>query len=319
MFKLVRLLLILLLTSLAVIGQPKSDRERANLLGAVKTIKERSYSYMGPTDYKKDNEKDRKFDTGDTVTYDKQGNEIERIMVSDYGELMGKLTNRFDAQGLLLETIDASPKGVVQERVVYSYKDGKLVQKLTYDSNGAVRLKTVNRYDNKGDLLEEEYSDPHIVRAKTVFKFDSNHKLIEAAFFLSNGERAYAVVGPCLGAHRLTYTYDEKGRLAAKAVFEADGKEKKNWTYVYDQRGDQIKQIMKSQWGTTTYDFKYEYDAAGNWIRSTSIDETKDDISDRLLQTMLKAEGKTATPEELRKLNEKSKMTRVTTREITYY
>ncbi len=312
-------LISLCLSAGIAIAQTKRDRERANLSGVVKTVQERSYSYMGMTDYKKDNEKDRKFDTGDTVTYDKQGNEIERIMVSDYGELMGKQTQKFDTSGLLQETIFLNPKGAVQERVAYSYSHGKLTQKSTYDGKGVLRLKTVNYYDAKGDLQEEVYSDPTVARAKTVFKFDSNHKLLEAAFFLSNGEKGYAVVGPCLGAHRLTYTYDENGRPSTKSVFESDGKEKKSWTYIYDQRGNQAKQTMRSKWSTTIYDFKYEYDLVGNWIRLTTTDEEKDSISESLLQTMMKAEGKTASPEELREINEKTKMTRVTTRTITYY
>ena len=217
-------------------GQIKSDRERANLVGAVKTVRERSYSYMGTKDYKKD-ENRADLDTGDTVTYDVNGNEIERILVSDFGEAMGKETRTFDAAGLLKESVFVNPKGIIRERSVYTYSAGKLAEISLYDGKGILREKTKRLYDTAGHLTEEAYLDPVRLRAKTVFSNDKNGNAMEMAFFLSDGGKAYAPVGPCLGAHRVTMTYDDKGRPTTKTVFETDGKVKKSWIYTYNENG----------------------------------------------------------------------------------
>lgn len=297
-------------------AQAKSDRERANLKGSVKTVRERSYSFMGPEDHKKDDKDSRKFDSGDTVTYDPSGNEIERIMVSDYGELMGKQTQTFDASGQLKETIFTNPKGVVQEKSVYVYEAGRIVEISTYDAKSVLRERTKRIYNSMGKLSEESYLDLAIARAKTVFLYDKDGNAVEMAFFLANGQKAYAPVGPCLGAHRVTYTYDGNGRPATKAIFETDGKVKKSWIYTYDQHGNQLRTTIKSGGTTTVYEYRYEFDPVGNWTRSAV---TSDDSDDNLLELMLKATGEKATPEQLREMNARSRMTRVTTREITYY
>jgi len=299
----------------AAFSQTRSDRELAGLKGPVKTVVERSYKYTGSVDTRKSGDANSKFDAGDTVTYDPQGNEIERIMVSDYGELMGKQTQTFDKGGSLTERIFRDAKGALQERETFTYRDGRLVETLAYNAAGVVRLKTVRSYDGKGNLTEEVYHDPTIARARTVYAHDDRGNRTEMTFFMIDGKKAVAPVGPCLGGHRVKVTYDDKGRPIAKAVLDTEGNIKKSWTYSYDDSGNQLKQSMQSGGSTVTFDFKYEYDEKGNWIKS----EAASIHSNPVFDTMFKAVGKTPTPEELNYFNEQLKRTSVTVRTIKYY
>ncbi|MBK8466542.1 MAG: hypothetical protein IPL32_11980 [Chloracidobacterium sp.] len=308
MFRLVRIPVMLLLISLAVIGQTKSDRERANLLGPVKSVSE---SY---TRYKNSKPKKR-----DTVTYNSKGNEIERFMVSDYGFEMGKQAQTFDSLGQLTESTYTNEKGIVVERYKYSYVRGRLVESLHYDGKSVLREKTVRIFDSEGNLTKETYFDPNIARAETVYTNDTSGKAIEVAFYLTGGKKAYAPIGPCLGAHRVTFGYDDKGRVISKSAFETDGKLKKSWTYAYDERGNISLYVIKSNPIITTVSYNYEYDEKGNWIKRTSVRNE----DGQLFDFMLGVAGKPVTPEEKKKIEEeKAKYApspEITTREITYY
>lgn len=284
-------------------GQAKTDRELASLIGPVKTVNERSARYRG-----------QRLEPRDTVTYDLNGNEIERVMVSDFGELIGTQTRTFAAAGLLQKST-ITIKRKVQSEEQYLYEAGKLTQILVYDAKGVLQQKTTKIYDKNERILEEKYYDPETERAKTTFRYDENGNLVEIAFFLSGGQEAIAPVGPCLGAHRVTYKYDSRNRIVGKAAFETNGKEKKSWTYDYNEHGNYSLYTIKSATSTTRMTYSYEYDAKRNWTKSTVVSEA----DDNLLESMLKATGEKVTPEELRAMKESSKITSVTVREITYY
>jgi hypothetical protein len=303
-------------------GQEKSDRERLRFVGAVKTVRERSYSYLGPDDYKKEEKRRANFDTGDTVTFDVRGNEIERLLVSDFGEAMGRETRTFDLDGRVTETVFTDPKRTVRDKTVYKYSAGRIIEILGYHAKGVLRERTIRAYDADGRVTEEVYYDPTVARAKTVFKRDAKGTEVEMAFFFADGSKAIAPVGPCLGGHRVTMTEDDKGRPIAKAVYDIDGKVKKSWTYAYDERGEFTEQTLTSSGGSAyRYIYKYEYDSHGNWLKRTAaVEETGTDrFVAELLETMEKASKETAPPEEKKKLTESMRRTLVSTREITYY
>lgn len=303
--------LVLLMVSVAVSftnGQIKTDRERANLVGAVQTVSTNIWNYGGP-------DSGRKPDSGDTVTFDRAGNEIERIMVSDFGEAMGKQTQAFEKAGKLVASTWVNPRGVVQEKRTFGYKDGKVTEVFSYDGSNVPREKTTKVYAVNGNIIEEIYYDPHRAVAKTVFTHDASGNVKEMAFFLVDGTKATAPVGPCLGAHRVTFTYDSQKRPITKAAFESGGREKKSWTFGYDGNGNYSTYDIKSGSSITKIAYTYNYDARGNWIKSTSVSQADSSILDLFKDPL----GKAITPDEKKEFLERTKSTRLTTREITYF
>lgn len=266
----------------------KTDREKAGLLGAVKTISSKL------TNYASGGEGQTK--QLDIVTYDKTGNETERVIYDDYGLLVGKEIRTFDASGNLLEAVLSDPKNAVMEKGVYGYKNNNLIQIVNSDDKGNVNLKQINTYDAKSRLVEETYYVADKAVGKTIYKYDAKGNISEASFYLADGAKAIAPIGPCLGAHKVTYSYNEKDKPTVITVFEPDGKVKRSQQYTYNLKGNIIEDTRGSPVSSRKSVYTYEYDLKDNWIKQSG---TAGDLS------------KTGTKSPERKT--------LITREITYY
>jgi hypothetical protein len=297
--------IVFFITFVAFVGFPsagqdsKTDREKAGLIGSVKSITSSSADYSG----EKIEGKGYSIKPPETVSYDVAGNEVEDQMVSDFGSQMGKTTNKFDQERRLIESVWTDPKGNILRKDVYTYTDGRLSEIKTYDEKDVLREKTAHVYNDKQLLLEEVYYDPAKPVAKTVYRYDPKRTdPLEIAFFMADGRKATAPVGPCMGAHRLVYTYDGRGRIATKDVFEDDGAFKKGYGWTYDEKGNIATYFIKSRGSRTTFIYRYEYDSRGNWIKQIAVGTSKEDGVDVF--------GKPAPP---------YVRTTVTTRVVTYY
>ena len=282
--------LTLLLCS-SVSAQKKNDRERQSLTGAVKSIRSQMTRYAEvnsaePADAKQ---------LG-TIVYDTNGNETERTIYDDYGFLVGREVKTYDAKGNLTKGVMNDDKGKIMTRDNYVYAGGKLTQVITYDAKGAVSLRQLNLYAPDGRLQEQVYYVAKEPAGRTVFAYDRGD-LSEVSFFLANGAKAVAPVGPCLGAHRLTYTYDEKGRALKVVAYEPNGEVKRSWNYAYDPKGQVALDTRESESSRVSLAYTYEYDARGNWTKQVAIITSQYTLGD----------------------GETSKRKTVTTRDIAYY
>ena len=284
------LTLVLLLINLAV--AQNADREKEGLLGAVHSVRSQTADYLDDNSKEKGRTKQL-----DTVTYDPNGNESERIIYDDYGFLVGKEVHTHDAKNNLIESILSDPKGVVMERTTYTHDNGKLVQIITYDGKGRAVLRQVNSHDAQGRIRDETYYDPKNAIGKTTYEYNEKGNISEVGFYLASGSKAVAPIGPCLGAHKVIYSYDGKGKPNKVVAYEPGGEMKKSWTYIYNPKGQVAEDIRESVWSSTKFIFTYEYDSKGNWIKRTAT------VSD---QTKLSDTGA-------------HQRKTVTSREITYY
>jgi hypothetical protein len=265
MHRLFAVLILALLLFNSAGAQKKPDREKENLFGAVRSVRSQMKDYVG-----EDLQEEGRTKQLDMVVYDTKGSEVERTIYDDYGFLVGKEAHTHDASGNLIESILSDDKGVVVGRRVYTYDNGKLIQIVSYDGKGNAVLKQVNSYGENGRLLEETYYDPKKAAGKTVHKYDERGNISEVAFYLANGSKAVAPIGPCLGAHRVTYSYDGIGKPIKVVAYKPDGELKQSWQYSYNPKGQIAEDIRESAWSRTTFVYTYEYDSHGNWIKQTA-------------------------------------------------
>jgi hypothetical protein len=289
---------LLIVVSAAYAQTTKSDREAARLIGAVKSVRSVSTDYAGDK-IVGDGFMQR---GGDYVFYDQSGRETDRKPVSDFGEPMGSMPRKYDLSGQMIESSWIDPKGSLLRKDVFEYVDGRVATHLSYDHSGKLIEKTSKTYGANGLLEYETYFDPITPVAKTIYKYDSSQRLIEVAFFLANGAKAVAPVGPCLGAHRVVNEYDQNGRIAEETFLETDGSKKKTYRWSYDGKGNFATYEIESNSSTARFVYRYEFDSIGNW--------TKQITTGTSLQKGLTVFGKPDTP---------YVRSTVTKREITYY
>lgn len=245
-------------------AQKKSDREQANLDGAVKSVRSQSTRYG-------DVSSAQPLDTKqlDIVVYDTIGNEIHRTIYSTYGFLAGKEVKTYDAKGNLAKSVLSDEKGAIISSEVFLYANGELAQMVTYDPKGSARFRRLNSYGPNGRLEEQTYYSPKKPAGRTVFKYDQGN-ISEVAFYLPDGSKSVASIGPCLGAHKLTYSYDEKGRVLKTIAYEPNGDLIRSWQYFYDPKGQVAEDTRETAWSRTKFAYTYEYDSHGNWIKQTA-------------------------------------------------
>lgn len=278
---------LMLLLCYSAEAQEKSDREKANLLGPVRSVRLETVDYRDAALKVSLGTREREF-----VTYDQKGNEIERV--TNLLDLVGKEVRTYDSNGKLIEIAVFNSEGL-HERQVHAYKNGKLLQIISYDANGKVILTEVNSYDKDGRLLETNYVSEKKSFGKTLYKHDDKGNLLEVAYF-QGGAKSIALVGPCRGAHRITYSYDEQRQPTKIVHFEPDGKVKETFQYSYDNKGLVTAHYLEYYEAKQTFAYSYEFDSHGNWTRKlTTKDLGNKDFPDA------------------------SKAVSVTSREISYY
>jgi hypothetical protein len=254
----------LLLFALAA-AQKGPDRDEEGLLGAVRSVRSQMTEYGAGEPHGRGRSR-----AMDSVTYDAKGNEVERTIYDDYGYLVGKEVRTHGADGNPIESVMSDPEGAVMERQVYAYSDGKLARIVHYDGQGDVGLSEVSSYGDEGRLREVTYYEGKEAVGKTGYGYDGKGRVAETAFYLKDGSRAVAPIGPCLGAHRMTFAYDDKDRPARVLAYDPDGNLVKTQLYSYNGRGQIAEDLREDAWSHTAFIYAYEYDSRGNWIKQIS-------------------------------------------------
>lgn len=251
-------------------AQKKPDKDNENLLGPVKSVQSELLDFDPQDPGRIIRTKQR-----DIVTYDTKGNEIERTIYDTYGFFAAKQRYSYDANGNLTDSAMYDEKGVIMERQAYTYTNGNLTQIAGTDAAGAASYKEVHSYDDKGRIRESTHSIQNKTFGKTVYKYDQKGNLSEVAFYTPEGTKADAPIGPCSGAHRITYTYDTTNKPVQIVSFETDGKQQRSWNYTYDSKGQLAKDVRDSEFSRTTYTYTYEYDPHGNWTKQFGTAQTQ--------------------------------------------
>jgi len=262
--KLTTTLAITLFGASLALGQAKSDRDKANLRGSVRSVE----SIIIKT-FDANEEESGITKSLDTVVYDLDGNEIERTIYDDFGFLVGREARSY-AAGKLSDSVLKDPKGHLIEKRTYQHNGNRLIKILTYGKSGALELIQSNSYDAEDRLLNETYAAGKRVFGQTVFKYNDRGRISEVGFFGANGAKAVAPIGPCLSAHRMIYTYDAQNHPITIVSYEPSGELKKRWKYTYDSEGEKKEDVQESFWSLTKFVFEYEYDSHGNWIKRTT-------------------------------------------------
>jgi len=213
----------LLPVSVAMAG-PKTDRERAGLIGPVRTV---SSVTTLPTR------------TGERVVsvYDPNGNELETALYHgpvSSGSLVEKSIHTYDAEGNRTATATYNGDGFLLKKTTYAYDTrDNLTEMVSSDDAGLIE-KTTYIYDEKGQPTEEGVYYTHgPVMHRSVYSYDLKGHRRQSLSYARDGS-----------ATKTIYTYDTKGNVTTRATYAADDSliDKLIYAYEFDSTGNWIKQ-----------------------------------------------------------------------------
>lgn len=243
-------------------SQSNSDLLMEGLKGPVRSVSGHSLESLS-IDGNETQGQDKKLDS---LTFNSRGWLVERVMYDVYGFLIGTGKYSHDEAGNVIASEIRDPRGTILDKQIFKFENEKLKESTSLDARGATGMKEILSYES-GILQQESYFMKARLLGKTSFKSDDRGNLIEAAFFLADGSKAVAPIGPCYNAHRIVYRYDNNRRVTEEITYNLDGSAKRKTTYRYDDRGNIAEELRVDNYSTLKFVHTYEYDRHDNWIR----------------------------------------------------
>lgn len=201
------------------------------------------------------------------AVYDNNGNKIEQAMYSTSGLLTNKYTFKYSKSGSdntkeerfvydgsmtltaktesvydskmeLLQKTVYNAAGVIAERIVCVYENGKLSEKTTYDKEGLITGKTVYSYsESYASKVTEEalYNADGSLKSKVEYR--------NTPVIVVNGR---AVRGRTVSWLNQESRYDANGYLVSHSTLREHGSSNIDNEYEFDSLGNAIKQVQHS-------------------------------------------------------------------------
>src|SRR5262249_52406102 len=189
-------------------GQKKSDRERGDLTGPVRSIRTEEAMFAGRRGHcAQDPRRLVKL-----TTYDPQGNLLEYTDYNLDGSIHSKVSFGRDQSGNKIEEGYYDGKGrLYRKRFFRPGSDGRLIREESYGPEGSLIARTLPSYAEAGTLSQLDTYDGAgiLVRSKT---YDPAGNLIEDSHF-ENGSLSVRSVG----------SYDAGGNKLEESHYRLDG------------------------------------------------------------------------------------------------
>lgn len=196
--------------------------------------------------------------------YDHLNRVIEEILVEGSGEILERLTREYDEHGRICREINHYEEDLADVTTIEYTGDGKELSRTTVDTEGEVlrqkkynfesgRLVSIVETDEEGAVINQrniKYNESGLPEEEKVRESDANFRLV--SLYDDNGNRIqvkkYNPKNELL--ERITYTYDDKGRITEMKEEDAAGIE--FHSLEIDEFENVIRQETKNEKGEIT-------------------------------------------------------------------
>ena len=280
--KVASLIFILAAGASCICGQEKSDREKADFHGYVKSVKEETAEVIfkngKPTEGKKQLES--------VTTFDLSGKYLTQYVYTDDGKVLYGDTFRYDPTGKLSEKITEHSKFTyLCDKNTYSYNDaGQTLEETCFVNGQGAVGKYISRYDSQGRLLEKEripiIIDRQYFSENTLdrYQYDTKGRLVKRSSFVKVGDDWKPDDVPLFEADVRSYSNDES-RISTSLKYDASGVLKLVEVSLDDESGNELETLTYFPDGTVKSGnrYTYEFDKNGNAVRETDSEWTNQD------------------------------------------
>ncbi len=252
--------LLLVLFSLVLFAQQDPIHLKdENLKGAIQSYEKKTYIVTPST-----GELVQKYD--EKKSFDTSGNLIGIATFGNDTKLDSKTVYKYEA-GHLVSKIVYNSAGKEDKITQYEYDaENRLTSQKKYNSAGQLQYQTRYFYNSKGQMLSEHKLIPSInYTLKEAYQYDANNYVIEIA------KKAR------IGTTKVTFSYNDMGKVAKKSDYNAMGELYSVIQYEYNQYGDKTGLKKYDADGKLTYfeTYQYLYDKQGNWTERTNFEKGK--------------------------------------------
>ena len=281
-------LLFLLLTSCAkdkkeeeVLDRAKTDWAVYKLNGNVKSVTEKSYTYVnsikGPSGRENQmlRDTDLQFDAKGNLTnlktYRTETSVAEEYIQQGKDKIIKRIQYVEDQPGIITEYLyDESGKNntsitrrnasnAQQDRIEMKFRGNNMVEKTTYNNqNHPIDIITYD-YDEKGNVKGENwFVGIQTVKVRSGYKYDDKNRKIE--------ETRYT---PEALISRTVYAYNDNDKLVSEETFGTDGKLEYSEKFGYDANNNMISQVTYQPAENSRSEEIYTYDKNNNMLSMT--------------------------------------------------
>lgn len=212
-------------------GQSKSDRERDELVGPVRSV-HLVLVELSAIDGKQVEIKRRPHQR---VTYIERGSEVERVNFNEDGSIQNRCTALYNSDGRKTgwrEDGDANGDGSAARRVsTWDYDAKGNLAEVRVSNGDLLELRMVYTYDDHGRRTQESrFADGGAYHQRSVYAYNAAGQVTEAAYYFNE-----VLDGKSLKV------YDDAGHLVKETSVNIHHPESGSTTdYVYDSRGREI-------------------------------------------------------------------------------
>lgn len=273
------ILIMALLMTIGIFGiDTKTDLQKMNLQGRVKSMSDdtNSYTFNPAGNYTSQSYDDGWGNTGEiTYSYNDKGllttnEDKSSIDVLQYGEYRS-----YNAEGLLIqERLDYI---YVETIYKYAYNDKKqLTWKREYSSDSDADLVSAIEYsyDEQGNMSKSSFHNLDMkLITYTEYRYNPAGYVSESSVYLPPREFK----------NKTLYTYDAGNRVIAEDYYEGNTL-KQTKKIAYDEYGNELKNVSTYLPDNiiTTLTYTYTYDKQGNWLTKTSAEDGAEfDVEER--------------------------------------
>lgn len=260
MNKLFLLILLSVFISVASIAQVGTDRQLEGLKGNVKTLVAEGAVLEGKSGKWKELQRGR----SSTISWDKQGHEIERVGWFSVRPFI-KFVSSYDAKQKI--------------------RTEKRFDLLKNDLSGPRGFPS----DSKGNPIKLPPPPPPATQAsdvvihKILYKFDTVGNISENLIYETKGSSEKLI-------ERHSYTWDTNGKLTEEQRYDDSGKLTSRYVYKYDTQGNEIENLTikgKNKITSRTTYSEYQLDSHGNWISRINHEEYLNSSDMRIKNTTI--------------------------------
>lgn len=218
--------------------------------------------------------------TESATLYDEDGQVTDIRRYRPNNTLDYRIEYSYDGENLT-EEASYSANNLPLYKWVYAYEDDKLDTISGYNQTGVLDFRTLHRYLDDGRLASEtsynadstlqyiaelEYDGAAYTRTTTYYLRGDVPDYVSVEVFDANDNRTEERASTPEGEpqYRVTYRYNEEGKLLEEAAFNAEDKLEYRLENRYDDAGNILETNEYDSDGEVFYSYSYAYDDAGN-------------------------------------------------------